>query len=104
MLADLIKDIITYPKTISFTMNASHGLYDGTFAVAHPKEKMAGPAEIKATHIPNTDLYDVVATFSRPYPGPYPYRMPYSVLLEWENNSNSGSWYNNNIRGLYAPN
>jgi hypothetical protein len=103
MIADLIKDTTVYPKTVSFTMNASHGLFDGTFGLDHPNERMAGPAEIIATNIANTDLYDVTVRFARPYPGPYPYTMPYNVLLEWEKNSDSGSWYNNNIRGLYAP-
>jgi hypothetical protein len=99
MIADLIKDISTYPKTISFTMQASGGKWRGTFGINHPDADLAGPASIEATHIANTDLYDVIVTFSKPYPGPYKYLMPYDVLLKWEQNSKSGSWYNANIRG-----
>ena len=109
MIVDLVKDVQKddgYPKSITFTMNASHGRYDGTFGLDHPEAIEAGPAKITATNIDNTDLYDVKVVFAKPYPGPYLYTMPYSVLLEWENNSNSGVWYNANIRGVktYFPN
>lgn len=103
MIADLVKDL--YPDNISFTMRASGGEYEGTFGINHPKVKEAGPAKITGTRIPNTDLYNVVATFARPYPGPYRYKMPYDVLVQWEKNSGSGTWYNANIRGVskYFP-
>jgi len=86
--------MISFPKNISFTMVASNGSWKGTFS------RDNGQAAIKATLIDKVNgIYKVIMKAPKPYPGPYEYQMPYTVLKQWKSNSSSGSWYNSNIRG-----
>ncbi len=102
MIADLIKDI-SYPKTIKFTVLASMGFFEGTFARTDPykRRKTGIGMKVIGTHIPNTELYDVIAT--SPQGKDYPYLMPYQDLLAWSKDT-SGSYYNDKIRGKFRPN
>ncbi len=78
-------------------MIASTGSYKGTFSGDN------GRAAIKATLIDKANgIYKVVMRAPKPYPGPYEYQMPYTVLKQWESNANGASWYNSNIKGNTA--
>jgi len=89
--------MISFPNNISFTMIASTGSYKGTFSGDN------GRAAIKATLIDKANgIYKVVMRAPKPYPGPYEYQMPYTVLKQWESNANGASWYNSKIKGNTA--
>lgn len=89
--------MISFPDSISFNMVASKGSWKGSFS------KDNGKAEIKAKLYDKANgIYKVIMRAPQPYPGPYEYQMPYTVLKQWESNANSASWYTNNIRGNTA--
>jgi hypothetical protein len=86
-----------YPKNIDFIMTASSGKWRGTFMIDQ------GRATIKATLIDKDNgIYKVIMKAPKPYVGPYEYRMQYDILKQWEDNAQSGDWYNNHIRGNRA--
>jgi hypothetical protein len=93
--------MIKYPKSISFEMVASSGSWKGTFAVTAEQKQVA---KIDAKLIdPIRGIYRVIMKAPKPYVGPYEYKMPYDILTKWQSHSDSGSWYNSNIRGSYRP-
>ena len=84
-------------------MSASKGSWDGTFSGEGKDPFPGGKAEIKATLIDKDNgIYKVIMRAPQPYPGPYEYEMPYTVLKQWKSNANSASHYNSNIRGNTA--
>ena len=91
------RTMIGFPEDISFSMVATKGSYKGTFS----RDK--GRATIKATLIDKANgIYKVIMKAPNPYPGPYEYQMPYTVLKLWESNAGSASHYNNKIKGNTA--
>ena len=102
MVADLVKEAELYPKSISFDMTASGGSWKATIGRSvreDSKNKKGGPAKVRAT-LKNNDIYTVTVTF--PIYGSYKYEMPYKVVREWEDNADSGTWYNTKIKGNTA--
>jgi hypothetical protein len=99
MVADLVKEAELYPKSISFDMTASGGSWKATIGINAPKDKKGGKAKVRAT-LKNNDIYTVTVTF--PIYGSYKYEMPYKVVREWEDNADSGTWYNTKIKGNTA--
>lgn len=86
-----------YQKNISFTMTASRGSWKGTFMINK------GRAEVRANLIDEDNgIYRVIMRAPNPYPGPYEYEMPHDILKQWEDNANSATWYNSNIKGNTA--
>lgn len=93
--------MIKFPKNISFEMTASTGDWKGSFGIKLEMKRQK--AKIRATILdPSKGIYKVIMIAPKPYSGPYEYRMSYDILKQWENNAQSGSWYNNNIRGNTA--
>jgi len=88
-----------FPENISFTMTASSGKWRGSFSPLVDN----GRATIKANLIDKDQgIYKVIMKAPKPYVGPYEYRMKYDILKQWEDNAQSGDWYNNHIRGNRA--
>ena len=99
MVADLVKEAELYPKSISFDMTASGGSWKATIGRKAPEDKKGGKAKVRAT-LKNNDIYTVTVTF--PLYGSYRYEMPYKDVRDWEDNADSGTWYNTKIKGNTA--